>query len=55
MMIKNGLTLKIFNRHLGHFAKCALTRRDKVRYTFYTAMLPTAFVHDNKNAKIAIF
>jgi hypothetical protein len=27
----------------------------KVRYTFYTAMLPTAFVHDNKKAKIAIF
>jgi hypothetical protein len=27
----------------------------KVRYTFYTAMLPTAFVHDSKNEKIAIF
>jgi hypothetical protein len=29
--------------------------KDKVRYTFYTTMLPTAFIHDSKNAKIAIF
>ena len=27
----------------------------KVRYTFHTTMLPTAFIHDSKNAKIAIF
>ncbi len=27
----------------------------KVRYTFYTTMLPTAFIHDNKNEKIVLF